>query len=252
MDLSKLKEIGLTDSEITVYLSLLKLGSVTTGILTKETKLHKSRVYECLNRLIEKGLVSFVVKDFAKYFSATNPERLLDYLEEKKKLIDAEKEEIKKIIPELLNKTKFSEEDAEALFFKGREGLKTIHSDILKHGKEILYIGAKGKVITEIKYFFENYEKERVKRGISQKFLCSKEFKEELLKGRPLTEYKYLPEKLDSKTVVYIYADKVVNVIWSENPVAIMIRSRDIAESYRNYFQLLWKGVRSAHPTQFR
>src|SRR3989344_3939777 len=106
MEIQKLKEIGLTDSEAKVYLTLLKIGQVTAGALTKETKLHKSRVYECLNRLIDKGLVSFVVKDFAKYFSATHPERLISYLDEKKKHIDAEKEEIKRIIPSLLKEKK--------------------------------------------------------------------------------------------------------------------------------------------------
>src|SRR3989344_7899 len=106
MNRQALQKIGLTDSEIKVYLTLLKTGPVTTGVITKETKLHKSRVYECLNRLIEKGLVGFVVKDFAKYFSATHPERLLDYLDERKKQIDAEKEEIRKIIPELLKEKK--------------------------------------------------------------------------------------------------------------------------------------------------
>ena len=241
VDNQALKKIGLTDSEIKVYLSLLKLGSVTTGILTKETKLHKSRVYECLNRLIEKGLVGYVVGDFAKYFSATHPERLLDYLDERKKQIDAEKEEIQKIIPELLKEKRYNIEETEVQIFKGKEGLKTIHFDIIRNAKEILYIGAKGKVITEIKYFFENYERERIKKNISQKFLCTDEFKETLLINRPLTKYKYLPKKWDSKNVVFIYANKIINVIWLEEPVSVMIKNGEVAKGYKLVFDLLWK-----------
>ena len=241
MDNQALKKIGLTDSEIKVYLSLLKLGSVTTGILTKETKLHKSRVYECLNRLIEKGLVGYVVGDFAKYFSATHPERLLDYLDERKKQIDAEKEEIQKIIPELLKEKRYNIEETEVQIFKGKEGLKTIHFDIIRNAKEILYIGAKGKVITEIKYFFENYERDRIKKNISQKFLCTDEFKETILINKPLTKYKYSSKKWDSKNVVFIYADKVIDVIWLEEPIAVMIKNGEVAKSYKLVFDLLWK-----------
>lgn len=240
MDTAILKEIGLTDSEIKVYLALLKSGPVGTGILTKQTKLHKSRVYECLNRLIEKGLVGFAVRDFAKYFHATGPERLLDYLEEKKKQIDTEKVEVARIIPELMKETRFVEEDVEAVSFMGKEGIKTIHSDILKNAREVFYIGAKGEVITEIEYFFENYERERVRRKIAQKFLCQKELKEKLLKTRPLTEYKYLPAGFESKTVIYIYSDKVVNVVWSENPAAVMIRNKDVFKMYKLLFDTLW------------
>lgn len=241
MILSPLKKIGLTDSEIKIYLTLLKTGSTTTGTLTKETKLHKSRVYECLHRLIDKGLVGSMVQDFAKYFSATHPGRLLDYLDEKKKQIDAEKEEITKIIPQLLQEQRYLQEETEALVFKGKEGIKTIHFDIIKHAKGILYIGAKGKVIEEIKYFFENYEKLRVGKKISQKLLCTKELKEKILKNRALTEYRYLPPHWNTKNVIFIYADKVVNVIWLEEPIAVMCKNGEVANSYRLIFNSLWE-----------
>ena len=244
MNRQALQKIGLTDSEIKVYLTLLKTGPVTTGVITKETKLHKSRVYECLNRLIEKGLVGFVVKDFAKYFSATHPERLLDYLDERKKQIDAEKEEIRKIIPELLKEKRYNVEETEVQIFKGKEGLKTIHFDIIKHAKEILYIGAKGKVITEIKYFFENYEKQRIEKRINQKLLCTEELKEKVLKNRPLTEYKYLPKKWNTKNVIFIYADKVVNVIWLEEPLAVMCKNNEVAKNYHLIFNSLWDSIK--------
>ena len=39
-----------------------------------------------------------------------------------------------------------------------------------------------------------------------------------------------------------IYSDKVAIILWSkENPFAILIKQREIAEAYRNYFEMLWK-----------
>ena len=81
MDSKILQEIGLANSEIIVYTTLLKTGSIKVGGLMREVSLHRSRVYEAINRLIEKGLVSYVIKENIKYFEASNPERLLSYIE---------------------------------------------------------------------------------------------------------------------------------------------------------------------------
>ena len=59
METKALQNIGLTKNEITVYLTLLELGTTTTGPLTYKSGLHNSRVYESLNKLIEKGLASY-------------------------------------------------------------------------------------------------------------------------------------------------------------------------------------------------
>lgn len=54
-----LQEIGLTNSEIIVYTALLKSGSTKVGELMKRINLHRSRVYEAIERLIENGLVYY-------------------------------------------------------------------------------------------------------------------------------------------------------------------------------------------------
>ena len=87
-----LEEIGLSKNEIKIYLILLKLGSTTTGAIIKQTGIHNSKVYDGLERLSNKGLVTHVVVANTKHFTAVNPERLLDFLEDKKKLTKGEKE----------------------------------------------------------------------------------------------------------------------------------------------------------------
>ena len=70
MDTKILERVGLTKNEIKIYLALLELGTTTTGPLTRKAGIHASRVYESLNNLIKKGLVSFVIKANIKHFSA--------------------------------------------------------------------------------------------------------------------------------------------------------------------------------------
>ena len=108
MDQSLLEQIGLTKSEINVYLALLELGSTSTGKIVEKSKASSSKIYEILDKLIQKGLASFIIKSGVKYFEAAPPDRILDYMEEKEKTIIKQKQEIRKLIPELELKKQLS------------------------------------------------------------------------------------------------------------------------------------------------
>ena len=84
----KLSKIGLTDGEAEVYELLIERGESKAGELIKSASLASSKVYEVLQRLVNKGLASFSVKDGIKRYQATPPERLVDFLEDKKSQID--------------------------------------------------------------------------------------------------------------------------------------------------------------------
>ena len=78
-----LSEIGFTKSEIALYFALLELGSSTTGPIIKKSKIASGKAYLILNKLIEKGIVTYYIKEGVKHFQAKDPERLLDYIKEK-------------------------------------------------------------------------------------------------------------------------------------------------------------------------
>ena len=245
---SSLKEIGLTDGEIKVYLALLELGSTTTGQITKKSNISGSKVYEVLERLINKGLANFVIKNNIKYFEASSPERILDYLKEKQTDIESKKTEIKKIIPELILKQKSSKK-SEVKVFTGFEGIKTANEDILstlKKGEEWLSMG-----LTEQpeswEIYFNKKQKERAEKGIIHKHLINEKYKT-LFKERkklPHTQFKFLPKELEMPTSTEIYKDKIlIFILIKENPMAIIIENKQVAESFRKYFYVLWKQIK--------
>jgi len=242
MDKRLLEEIGLANSEIVVYSTLLKSGSIKVGDLMKQINFHRSRVYEAINRLIDKGLVSYVIKNNIKYFEASDPERLLTYIEEQKEKLGEKEESLKKIIPELKKQIPNLIPNAEAHVFYGKEGFKTIRKDVLKQKQTIYLIGAIGKEDRFLQYFFPNFNKLRIKEKIKWKILYDAE-----VRGKPITkldlmEVKYLPKEYSSPAVINIYADRVVNVLWNEdNPICFMIINKEIADSYRKWFELMWK-----------
>ena len=67
---------GLTENEAEVYLLLLQEDSSLASALASDTKISRPHVYDSLNKLIEKGLASYVIKNNRKYFRSANPKEL--------------------------------------------------------------------------------------------------------------------------------------------------------------------------------
>ena len=124
MDTKPLENIGLTKGETKVYLALLKLGQTTAGPIVDEAKITRSKIYDILERLKNKGLVSYITKESTKYFSAADPNSILNYLEDKEKEVHDEKESIKHILPELLLQQTISEKKKIAEIFIGIRGMQ--------------------------------------------------------------------------------------------------------------------------------
>lgn len=230
-----LKKIGLTKNQSTIYVSLLKLGEATAQQIMKESGMHRSRVYDSLENLNEQGLVSFVTKDFRKFFKAVKPDKLLQYIEEKK-------EAIKQILPDLRKLEGAKKEEIKGGVYKGKEGLKTIHNEMLKEGKDVRVLGAKAIIVDELQYFMPNFERERIKKKIKWISLWDNEAaKKKATYFRKLIEGRVLPKGYASNGVVNIFGNKVATVLWKENyPTAFMIENKEIADSYRKWFDLIW------------
>ncbi|MFC1727848.1 TrmB family transcriptional regulator [Nanoarchaeota archaeon] len=225
-----LEQAGLTNSEAKIYLALLELGSSLAGAITRKTGVHRRSVYDAIERLIQKGLVSYIKKNNLKYFESVNPQRLLDIVKEKE-------DNIKEFLPELEKKFNFVHKKEETLFFRGKQALKTVFDDQIKEGKEILIFGASSNANEIVKYYFPRYDRERINKKIKIKAI----FNEKLKKKPALAEIKYLPKEYHSHTATNVYGNKVAIILWSEEPFAILINQKEIADSYRNYFELMWK-----------
>ena len=119
-----LEEIGLTKGESKVYLTLLKLGETTTGKIIEEAQISSGKIYEILDKLIAKGLASFIIKEKTKYFQASSPNRIMDYLHEKEDNLKAKEQEFEKQLPSLLSLQQLKKKEHEATLFKGFKGFK--------------------------------------------------------------------------------------------------------------------------------
>jgi sugar-specific transcriptional regulator TrmB len=234
MNMQFIEDLGLTKNEAKVYLSLLDVGSTKAGLLTRKTGIHRRNVYDAIEMLAKKGLVSYIKENNVRIYSAVEPARLLESLKEKE-------ENIKSILPELEQKFNFVQQKRGTDFYRGKQALKAIFDDQLKEGKEILVLGACPFAKDIVKYYFQRYDNERKRRKIKVKAIFSGKVDYDI----PLSEVKFLPAQFNSPSATNIYGDKVAIILWTEEPFAILIHQKEIADSYRAYFELLWKQAKN-------
>ncbi|MBR9677166.1 TrmB family transcriptional regulator [Candidatus Woesearchaeota archaeon] len=227
-----LEKLGLTKNEATIYLALIELGPSVAGVISRKSGIHRRSVYDAIDRLIEKGLIGYIVQNNRKYFEAVNPQRLIELLKEKET-------DINNILPSLLQKYKFVKEKKETLFFRGKRGVKSIFDDQLIIGKEILIFGASSSATEILKYYFGHFDRERKKKNIPVKIIFDEGAREKIHKI-PLANIKFVPEEYSTPTATNVYGNTVSIIIWSQNPYAILIRDKEVADSYRKYFNLMW------------
>ncbi len=233
MDKKILENLGLTAGEIEVYLTIIDLGSCLAGEITRKTGIHRRTVYDAIERLIEKGLISYIKTNNRKYFEAYPPRKLLEIIREKETLVNS-------AIPELQKRFEFSKEKKETLFFRGKQALKTIFDDQIEEGKEVMVIASTIEVNKILEYYFPKFNLQRKEKSIRMKMLFSESLRgDKMLKRIPLAEIRYLP-KHESNVSTNIYSSKISIVVWGENPTATLIKEKAIADAYRNYFNFLW------------
>jgi len=234
----ELIRLGLTNNEAKVYLALLESGSTNAGAIIKKTKLHRNIVYDNLDRLIEKGLVSFVIIKNIKHFEATSSKELKEYVERKKEEALNEEKIVNQLLPQIEKIRTSVEKKQEATIFKGKKGLKAVLEQITEAKGELLVFGTGWGMRETAGSYYEQWHLKLRENRIKARILLPENRKGIFLK--PFVA-KYLPEKDMIPSSIAIYDDKVLNVVWGEEPIAVLFTSEKIRDSYKRYFELLWK-----------
>jgi len=240
IDTSVFEELGMTNAQIKVYLVLLEIGESKTGGIIKKSGLQSSVVYNSLTQLLEMGLATFILKGKIKYFSATDPENLI-------KFIDDKTQKIKEMLPNL--RRKLMTEKQEAQVYLGWRGIYFAFNRVLeelpKGGEYIAFgLGFEEQLSDETRLFFREYQKKRNALKYSMKIILNESARKQaenygfyLKFGKP--EYRYVDGF--SPHGPLIFGDNILIATFGETPIAVIITSKDIASSFRKAFYAMWK-----------
>lgn len=237
-----LRDIGLTKTETEVYLILLNLNEVIASKIAEKTKISRPHVYDALNKLIEKGMATYVIKNGKKHFKPTDPIKILDYLKEQGQILKEKEKLVEGALPELKSVFQPLKAKPKVEVYEGSEGVKTILNDIIRTGKEMVSFNTLGgeflKYIPD--YIIQKYLSERKKKRIKSRQFYVKDAK--IIKHEMVT-YKELPQGLIT-TALFVYGNNVVIFNLAEEMLTIKIESKEIADLYRNQFEFMWKTIK--------
>jgi len=236
---SVLEEIGFTKNESKIYIALLEIGSTTAGKVSEKTKIHRTNVYDALNGLVKKGVVSFITKEKIKYFKAVDPKNLNRYIEEKKEMLE-------RVLPKFKLNYELARGINESEISQGLRSFVDILNNFLDYNEPILVYGIPRIAPEMARHYLTHFHEARIAKKIPMKHIYNFDAKERVaeLKKMPLTDARSLPVKFDSMVSTNICGDEIVFVLWTNPPHIARIKNRTMAESYKNYFELLWKNAK--------
>lgn len=241
-----LRSIGLGKNEASVYIDLVKRGLSSVLEISKETKIHRSNVYEALRNLLSKGLIYSLTKDKKKFFYARPPASLLDYLKNREI-------ELNSVIEKLESEHSKHIDDSSVSISKGKFALREALRSMLELEQPISVYGIPQKAPGIIGPIIENFHKKRIEKKIIMRHIYNKgegngSDRVNTLNEMPYTEAKHLPSKYDSPVSTNICGSKVILFIWhGELDITIIeIDNLDVARAYQNYFEILWRSAKKS------
>ena len=247
MDTKVLQNIGLTEGEIRVYLALIELGPSTSGPIVNKSRVSSSKVYNILERLIQKGIISYIIKEKTRYYQAEDPIKIKEYVINKENEIKKQKEEIDKLIPILQLKKRLEKNKNEVQVYKGLGGVQTITEHIyskLKRGDTWYNIGVPSYQEEKYHDYWHKDHLRRIKAGIKCKMLFNPATPTKTIKQRNSykdCEARHMPLSVETPSWILIYKDVTVLILPGEDPISIEITNNEIANSFKQYFDAFWK-----------
>ena len=211
----KLTKAGLTGNESKAYLELLKSEELTANKLSKQISTDRTLTYTILNHLIEKGLVSYIIKQNKKFFKAEKPENLLNPIKKKEFFI-------KDLITNLNKIQKETQSPYEIKVFEGKEGLRTLFNLIFKN-KSFFSFGGTGRAYEQL------YEMQALVKILNKKEFSGRMIIQEKYRGHEVTKQKIIETRYSttkSEATTTIFGDYVAIHLLTQKPLAILIKNK--------------------------
>ncbi len=253
MNTTTLTEAGLTPEQAEIYTSLLENGPQSAATIAKTTSVKRTYVYRICQELAKLSLATTHTKANTTYFAPLSPTILLSHIEAKKASISAAHQALLGTLPQLESMFRLIDTKPVISHFTGIEGIIHIFRDIIKEGQDILLFrsiydesntelgNAVNQLIADqIKNHIHTHVITPLVPGAKDNFL---HHDKERLVARHLTRNKnfLLPSQM------IIYGQKVALISLKSSLSATLIENKDISQTFRQLFQLLWSLTEPEH-----
>lgn len=248
---STLKEVGLNDKEISVYLTLLKQGKATPASLSKLTKINRATVYNIAKSLQSKGIISEDLGGKTLYFTALPPESLGQIISRPIRELQEKESVIKKAIDELSLITPDEKYPVPKIRFVEEGNLENfLFENILKWQKSVIETD-KAWWGTQDFTFLEHFRKFNDwywGQPFSQNVKMNLMSNDSLVEREVLKKYKTQSRDvrfsfdLDFTSSIWVGGDYLIMIVTKQHPFYLFeIHDETLAYNMREVFKKMWK-----------
>lgn len=245
-----LKDLGLTDKEILLYLICMQNPETDVDLLVAKSGLKRPTTYYVVRRLIQKGLISESRGNGRLIFKAASIEGLQEFTRREAKKLESYSDEIASI-SNLFPVYNPADSKADVERFIGVDGIKSsIEKALFCKSREWLIVAPASH-----NNFFGQFDRRywdyfmdtREKRGIKARSLWEYETKlsrnleiKDLLARRP----RFLPKELKGtfQSIMIVFDDKALFITSLKEKSAVIITSDELSTMMKAFFEGLWMG----------
>jgi HTH-type transcriptional regulator, sugar sensing transcriptional regulator len=241
------KLFGLDNRDKRVYETLLKSPDSSIRTIAEQTGINRGSVFESIKNLQSVGLVAYVQIGERKKYSAEDPEKLHEFINERRRILRDAHEDVDLYSLSLVRPDTADSKIARfATFYEGDEGVTNVLRDVLttcrvQHVSEYRVISSPR--VSEYMYNnFSHYTKERVKQGLYVRILRQ---------GAPLrgeaevSERRYLDNQSDSGSYTLIYGTKlaIISIDDLNYLSAVVIDNAGVSSAHAIVFDQAWRSA---------
>jgi sugar-specific transcriptional regulator TrmB len=232
---SVLQHLGLNEKEAKVYLALLQLGTASVPAISIKAGTKRPTTYLILEELRMKGLATLLPKKVKALYTAESPHKLLEEQREKEETIEQN-------MPELMAMYNSKKEKPKVVYYQGEDDIVKLYAEIFKE-KEILFYGSIASISLEVYTRTEKYleiiQKEKLAvREILQADEKSLQFAKDNTSENH--QIKIVSKNFMFPTDNMIFGNKVAIITYKDTPMAVVIESQDVVNTYKSMFEIVW------------
>lgn len=251
--MTELRHLGLSDKEAGIYLASLELGPAAVQDISHKAKINRATTYVMIESLSARGLISTFVRGKKRYYAPENPERLVSIIRMQQNELEEKQKEFEKALPLLYSLYNAEGAKPQIRYLEGLEGLKTVRQNFEQLEGEFVQIIAFDEALAskELEYGRELHKNNLKNKRVPHRILAVMEKPDpEAVSNLGVGEWRIVPSKdFPTHGDITIRGNHVFMFSYRSSVLAVVIVSKEIAESLRTLFDLAWKGA-EGYPTK--
>lgn len=152
---NELLKYGLSQKESHVYVGLLELGSATVQQIAQKSGVNRATTYLILDGLKDKGLVSIYEKEKRTFYSAENPNTLVNLLKSQELELKQKREELSDILPDLLGVFNLAQDKPVVRYYEGASGMESMRQEFYRTDERMV------RMLFPYEFFYLSDDKQR-------------------------------------------------------------------------------------------